>query len=66
MSPEDPLIVGRVSQNEYMVRSSAYLAKLSLMSCDDADPDFRSLIYSLDDANPVMPQYFSTLFRTAA
>jgi hypothetical protein len=30
--PEDPVIVGRVSQNEYTVKSSAYLAKSLLMS----------------------------------
>jgi hypothetical protein len=64
--PEVPLIVGRVSQNEYTVKSSAYLAKLLLMSCVDAEPDLRSLIYSRDEVRPVIPQYFRTLFKTAA
>jgi hypothetical protein len=64
--PEDPIIVGRVSQNEYTIKSSAYLAKLLLMSWVDAEPDVRSLMYSRDEVRPVIPQYFSTLFKTAA
>jgi hypothetical protein len=66
ISPDDPVIIGKVSQKEYTVKSSAYLANSLFMSCVDADPVVRSLIYSLDEVSPVNPQYFKTLFSTAA
>jgi hypothetical protein len=38
INPDDPAIVGKVSQNEYTIKSFAYLAKSLLMSCVEADP----------------------------